>query len=226
MTHTIENQTAATTNETPEVETHRTCTTCGEVKELHLFEVDKRRKGGHSNRCKKCKSQANDRATALYHRLKARASVDNMPMIVTKPQLDKLYNFFNGHCSYCGAEETQSSRTFHTDHVTPTSLGGHHAADNLILACSTCNGAKHNKPLLTFYRESKTFNAVSLNLIINYLAFVGDTSPADILAEQVAIAAEAEFKELDVNYSPQHLNAAIAEELVIRDTFKHQGVLN
>lgn len=224
MTHTT--TTNETTNETPEVETHRTCTTCGETKELHLFEVYKARKGGYSNRCKKCKAKSISRSTLLYHHLKARAAADNMPFVVVKKELDKLYNFFNGHCSYCGAQETDSSRTFHVDHVTPTSLGGHHAADNLILSCSTCNGAKHNKPLLTFYRESETFNAVSLNLIINYLAFVGDTDPADILAEQVAIAAETEFKELDMNYNPQQLNAEIAEELAMRDTFKHQEVLN
>lgn len=221
MLHTMTNET--TTMVTPEVETHRTCTTCGEVKELHLFEVYKNRRGGYSNRCKRCKTQANDRATVLYNRLKSRASADNMPFVVVKKELDKLYNFFSGHCSYCGAEEVNSARTFHVDHVTPTSLGGSHSADNLILACAACNHAKYNKPLLTFYRESETFSAVSLNLITNYLAAVGDTSPAAILAEQVAVQAASDFQALEVPFNEAVLMKEILDELQTRNTFVTQG---
>ena len=50
-------------------------------------------------------------------------------------------------CSYCAA---WCDRHYQVDHIAPLSRGGHHAEDNLTIACPTCNGQKSNKSLLFF----------------------------------------------------------------------------
>lgn len=44
-----------------------------------------------------------------------------------------------GHCSYCGADVSES---FHIDHAVPVAYGGGNDPDNLALACATCNLSK------------------------------------------------------------------------------------
>jgi 5-methylcytosine-specific restriction endonuclease McrA len=45
-------------------------------------------------------------------------------------------------CEYCGAPADYSSDTFTFDHIVPRSLGGPTTADNLALACFSCNQHK------------------------------------------------------------------------------------
>jgi hypothetical protein len=45
-------------------------------------------------------------------------------------------------CEYCGALAAYSSDTFTFDHIKPRSLGGLTTADNLALACFSCNQHK------------------------------------------------------------------------------------
>ena len=45
-------------------------------------------------------------------------------------------------CEYCGAPVNFSSDTFTFDHIVPRSLGGLTTADNLALACFSCNQHK------------------------------------------------------------------------------------
>lgn len=44
-------------------------------------------------------------------------------------------------CAYCGKYPKVGQR--HVDHVIPLSRGGSHSADNLLIACGSCNLAKH-----------------------------------------------------------------------------------
>lgn len=46
------------------------------------------------------------------------------------------------HCAYCF--ESTRSRDRELDHVWPLSKGGTHSADNLVMACKTCNRKKRN----------------------------------------------------------------------------------
>lgn len=46
-------------------------------------------------------------------------------------------------CEYCRTPQRLSPITFEIDHVLPRSLAGATELNNLCLACSTCNGAKH-----------------------------------------------------------------------------------
>ena len=48
-------------------------------------------------------------------------------------------------CEYCQASEWLTGQQHEVDHIFPIALGGHTILDNLALACSTCNGHKHDK---------------------------------------------------------------------------------
>lgn len=48
-----------------------------------------------------------------------------------------------GLCSYCGVV----LGGYHVDHVVPLSRGGDNSADNIVLACQSCNLSKHNRLL-------------------------------------------------------------------------------
>lgn len=50
----------------------------------------------------------------------------------------------HGLCAYCG----QPLKSYHVDHIQPLSRGGGNGADNICLACPSCNSSKGNKTLL------------------------------------------------------------------------------
>ncbi|MCV7621922.1 HNH endonuclease [Micrococcus luteus] len=56
-------------------------------------------------------------------------------------------------CAYCGAVP----ELVHLDHVHPLSRGGTHEADNLVIACATCNLQKGAKPLEEFIRVQREY---------------------------------------------------------------------
>jgi len=47
-------------------------------------------------------------------------------------------------CEYCHSSERLSASRFTVDHITPKSLGGSDAIDNLALACRRCNERRYN----------------------------------------------------------------------------------
>lgn len=51
-----------------------------------------------------------------------------------------------GHrCEYCRMHQSLQGATFHIEHILPRSLGGTDSADNLALACPSCNLHKSNR---------------------------------------------------------------------------------
>ncbi len=50
-----------------------------------------------------------------------------------------------GVCEYCRLLEAATGVTFHIEHVTPRSLDGETALDNLALSCPGCNLAKADR---------------------------------------------------------------------------------
>lgn len=50
----------------------------------------------------------------------------------------------HGLCAYCGG----SLEAYHVDHIVPLSRGGGNGADNICLACPTCNMSKGNRLFL------------------------------------------------------------------------------
>ena len=60
----------------------------------------------------------------------------------------------DGHrCVYCGATEASSGAHLHLDHLVPRSAGGEDVATNLVLACRSCNSARHDMPLAAWCRQ-------------------------------------------------------------------------
>jgi 5-methylcytosine-specific restriction endonuclease McrA len=67
-------------------------------------------------------------------------------------------------CVYCGATEHSSGAKLHLDHLTPRSEGGADTADNLVLACRSCNCRRHAMSLSAWARSAPelTFTARSI----------------------------------------------------------------
>lgn len=55
-------------------------------------------------------------------------------------------------CFYCGAAKSGT-----IDHIVPISRGGQHSIGNLVPACRSCNGRKHNKFLIVWRIEKGEF---------------------------------------------------------------------
>jgi 5-methylcytosine-specific restriction endonuclease McrA len=59
----------------------------------------------------------------------------------------------DGHaCVYCGATAESSGSALHLDHLIPRAAGGLDVAENLVLACRSCNCARHDLPLPAWCR--------------------------------------------------------------------------
>ena len=50
-----------------------------------------------------------------------------------------------GRCEYCRMHQSLQGATFHIEHVVPSSAGGPDSADNLALACPSCNLGKSDR---------------------------------------------------------------------------------
>lgn len=73
---------------------------------------------------------------------KLRASKDYRE---TRPTKKALWHRDLGVCQYCYKSVTISNATI--DHVIPKSRGGGHTWENLVIACSKCNGKKGSRLL-------------------------------------------------------------------------------
>ena len=59
----------------------------------------------------------------------------------------------DGHrCVYCGA----SYGPMHLDHVVARNRGGSDTADNLVVACASCNSAKQDMTVRSFYAQLRS----------------------------------------------------------------------
>ena len=63
----------------------------------------------------------------------------------------------DGHaCVYCGRfsySATGESCLLTLDHLQPRELGGSNEASNLVTACFSCNSARQNKSIRTWFKE-------------------------------------------------------------------------
>lgn len=76
----------------------------------------------------------------------------------------------DGHaCVYCGATEQSSGAHLHLDHLTPRVAGGSDSAENLVLACRSCNSARQDMPLAAWCRlrglESRRVRAAARRVL-------------------------------------------------------------
>jgi 5-methylcytosine-specific restriction endonuclease McrA len=192
----------------------RICRICGEEKAIELFEVDKRVPHNRTNRCKACKAEVNARYRktldgralhAYYHALE-RCKKFGTPNEVTLDEVKRIFRAFDGTCIYCGAQETDDE-VFHLEHVIPLSKGGRHNAGNLVISCPTCNRAKHNKPLITFYYEYEPFTDENLAVIVNYLALSNNMTRSEMLEQLIEQHADYMLEQMD-----KHLERAVGAD--------------
>ena len=85
---------------------------------------------------------------ATNHRRRARKNKNADPM--TGAEQRKWENEQSKICFYC---ETDCSDNYHVDHLYPLSKGGNHQADNLVIACPSCNLSKGYKDPEQFIEE-------------------------------------------------------------------------
>ena len=57
----------------------------------------------------------------------------------------QVFNRAQGTCEYCRSQARFSPTNFVIEHIIPVSRGGATIADNLALACQSCNNYKYNK---------------------------------------------------------------------------------
>lgn len=153
------------------LEGDKKCTHCGEMKPITMFSPAKRGRGGVGSYCKPCAVARVDRVavrekTRAYrerHRERARAA-HRVRMFeyrtarkvtsdgsVTDALLKALYA--SEECHYCGEQTPREFRT--VDHRTPLARGGGHTADNLVMACRTCNCSKRDKTEAEYRGDNK-----------------------------------------------------------------------
>lgn len=61
---------------------------------------------------------------------------------LSKPSRSMIYKRDDHTCQYCGA-----TKRLTIDHVIPKSRGGQDTWENMVVACSSCNAKKGDKPL-------------------------------------------------------------------------------
>lgn len=71
-----------------------------------------------------------------------RARLANAPGEHTSEELAKIREVQANQCLYCGAD---CSTAFHVDHFIPLDKGGSNSADNLVIACESCNCSKNDR---------------------------------------------------------------------------------
>ena len=67
-------------------------------------------------------------------------------------------------CVYCGATEESSGSHLHLDHIDPRSKGGADEAENLVVACRSCNSRRQDQSLAAWAKATPelTFTARSI----------------------------------------------------------------
>jgi len=89
------------------------------------------------------------RRIAREYARRRRAAIMGNPMEPVDEQA--IFERDGFRCVYCGA-----TSQLELDHVVPLSRGGAHCADNLVVACRSCNASKGNKPLIVWLLDRVT----------------------------------------------------------------------
>lgn len=77
---------------------------------------------------------------------KRRASIKITEKPLTRSEFAKIKKASRGICFYCKGKFKKLT----VDHIKPLSRGGTHSADNIVMACTHCNSAKHARDPITF----------------------------------------------------------------------------
>jgi hypothetical protein len=114
-------------------------------------------------------------------------------------------------CCYCGSQLDLT-----LDHLIPQFRGGKHSADNLVVACRSCNSSKKALDLLEWMAKRGEFPP--LRLLRRYLKiairYCVENGLMDIILEPKDSAGPKQaslFDDLEENHNSDHRNSAIVE---------------
>lgn len=137
--------------------THRHCYRCKEVKLHSEFGNNKNQPYGIQKLCKTCaKLESRERyykdPSNQMHALSKRRSLDWGIEPATVEDIRAV--LAGSECYYCGIAKEEAYRIndrMSIDHRTPLNRGGDNSAENMVLACETCNRAKHDMTEAEYY---------------------------------------------------------------------------
>ena len=98
-----------------------------------------------------------------------------------------ISKLFGHRCAYCGGSSKKVGCLF--DHGIPRALGGHNVAENMILACASCNSSKGMKTVSQYYafRRARrrpvvrSLERIALDLENSYNDMYSQFSEGDII---------------------------------------------
>lgn len=93
------------------------------------------------------------RELSRKRRARKRNAINSNTSSVNAFEIQKIINYFNHSCSYCGSKDNQS-----IDHMVPLARGGIHELSNLIPACKKCNSSKCASSVEQWYKSQTFFN--------------------------------------------------------------------
>lgn len=178
----------------------KVCKFCNEEKSLELFEVDKRLKDGHTNRCKECRSKQRyengeyEREKFRKHEIKS-----NSPTYYTDEVIQRMMSATN--CTYCGDELNRikdDPKQATMDHIYHAGgYAGKNIDENIVPACRACNSAKRKDHVFDFYMRSEKFTEkLWLEFVRDFTSRALHREPTQEEVEQFALGFAIDAAEL------------------------------
>ena len=78
--------------------------------------------------------------------------------------VNKLWEYFESCCAYCGIKIQRESRTGHLDHLIPSTEGGSNNIHNHALSCAKCNGDEKREEPWQPFLERKAENSSAFKI--------------------------------------------------------------
>jgi hypothetical protein len=99
---------------------------------------------------------------------KRRMRKQNQGNGITSNQWFEMMNYFDWKCAYSGKYIGGKGEHRNIDHITPLSKGGEHEIWNVVPMYDSYNFSKHDKDMLTWYKEQTFFSEERLNKIYEW----------------------------------------------------------
>lgn len=132
----------------------KTCTKCGQTKELSTEFFNLLKSGNWRGACKICMA-LNTKKHYIKSPEKLLARVDAYKLRLknadgshTNKEKIKIRENQNDSCYYCNKKLFNAGEY---DHMTPLSRGGSNSSSNLVLSCRTCNRDKREKTAAEYF---------------------------------------------------------------------------
>lgn len=177
------------------------CKYCNEIKSIDCFGYHSKKKGTRVSYCKDCEEiykkeksqydkkylQENKEHRKQYYilwkrnggneirklnELARRSKKKNLLSDLTVEQWNKILEYFNHSCAYCGMTEEEHKQKYneslHQEHIIPMSQNGVFSDFNIIPSCKECNSKKNKMDLENYLYHNEKFTIDRYIKIIDY----------------------------------------------------------